>query len=78
MFKVETLIQAVQICDVYADVCAAFVLTRDMNIRLKHQVRRVNYDSQAVTLVKSAFVPRIGQTQPPKLFTSDNFSRPQN
>ena len=77
-FKVETLIQAVQMCNVYGDVCVGFVLTRDMNIRLKHQVKRLNFDSQAVTLVKSAFVPRFGQTQLPKLFTSTNFSRPGN
>lgn len=76
--KVETLIQAVQMCNVYGDVCVGFVLTRDMNIRLKHQVKRLSFDSQAVTLVKSAFVPRFGQTQLPKLFTSTNFSRPEN
>lgn len=60
MYKVDTLLQAVQICNVYADVCVAFVLTKDMNIRLKHQVRQVNYDSQAATFVKNAFAPRIG------------------
>lgn len=60
MYKVDTLVQAVQICNVYADVCVAFVLTKDMNIRLKHQVRQVNYDSQAATFVKNAFAPRIG------------------
>ena len=59
-FKVETLIHAVQICNVYSDICTGFVLTRDMNIRLKYQVRRLNYDSQAVTFVKSAFASRFG------------------
>lgn len=77
-FKVDTLLQAVQICNVYAGVCAAFVLTRDMNVQLKHQVRRLNYDSQAVTFVKSAFVPRIGNTQAPKLFRAANLSRTLN
>ena len=30
-----------------------FVVTSDMNIRLKHQVRRLTYDSQAATFVKN-------------------------
>lgn len=76
MYKVETLVQAVQICNVYANVCAAFVLTRDMNVRLKHQVRRLNYDNQAVTFVKSAFVPRIGNVPSAKLFKTVNITRP--
>ncbi len=75
VYKVETLVQAVQICNVYADVCAAFVLTGDMNVRLKHQVRRLNYDNQAATLVKSAFVPRIGNVPSAKLFKAANKSR---
>ncbi len=75
VYKVETLVQAVQKCNVYADVCAAFVLTRDMNVRLKHQVRRLNYDNQAVTLVKSAFVSRTGNVPSAKLFKAANKSR---
>ena len=78
VYKVDTLIQAVQICNVYADVCAAFVLTRDMNVRLKHQVRRVNYDSQAATFVKNAFAPRIWDVPSPKLSRTANNSRPSN
>lgn len=78
MYKVDTLVQAVQICNVYADVCAAFVLTRDMNVRLKHQVRRVNYDSQAVTFVKDAFAPRIVDVPSTKLSRTANISRPLN
>ena len=74
-FKVKTLVQAVQLCNVYADVCVAFVLTRDMNIRLKHQVRRLNYDNQAGTFVKSAFVPSIGSAPSFKLFKAANISR---
>ncbi len=75
VYKVESLAQAVQKCNVYGDVCAAFVLTRDMNVQLKHQVRRLNYDNQAVTLVKSAFVSRIGNVPSPKLFKAANKSR---
>ena len=79
LYKVDTLVQAVQICNVYGDVCVAFVLTRDMNIRLKHQVRRVNYDSQAVTFVKNAFAPRIGDVpSTSKLSRTANTSRPLN
>ena len=79
MYKVDTLVQAVQICNVYGDVCVAFVLTRDMNIRLKHRVRRVNYDSQAVTFVKNAFVPRFGDLpSSSKLSRTANTSRPLN
>lgn len=78
MYKVDTLVQAVQMCNVYADVCAAFVLSRDMNIRLKHQVRRVNYDSQAVTFVKNAFAPRIRDFPSTKLSRTANTSRPLN
>lgn len=69
-FKVETLIEALQICNAYSDVCTGFVLTRDMNIRLKHQVRRLSYDNQAVTFVKTAFLSRIGHSvaQTPELY----------
>ena len=69
-FKVETLIEALQICNAYADVCTGFVLTRDMNIRLKHQVRQLSYDNQAVTFLKIAFLSRIGHsvTEAPELY----------
>ena len=78
-YKVETLLQAVQLCNAYLDVCVAFVLTKDMTIRLKHQVRRLNYDSQAVTFVKSSFVSRIGSVPSAKSFkTTENILRPLN
>ena len=69
-FKVETLIEALQICNAYSDVCTGFELTRDMNIRLKHQARRLSYDNQAVTFVKTEFLSRIGHSvaQSPELY----------
>ena len=51
-FKIKTLTQAAKICNTYADVCKAFVLTKDMSIRLVHQVKRPTYDSQAALFVK--------------------------
>ena len=60
-FKVESLLEAIQICDAYADVCMGFVLTRDMNMHFKHQVRRLIYGRREVTFIKKAFLSKIGE-----------------
>ena len=56
VFKIKTLTQAAKICNTYADVCKAFVLTKDMSIRLVHQVKRPTYDSQAALFVKREYL----------------------
>ena len=61
VFKVESLLEAVQICNAYADVCMRFVLTRDMDVYLKHQVRRLIFDKREVTFIKNAFLSKIGE-----------------
>ena len=61
-FNVSSLIEAIQICNAYADVCSGFALTRDMIARLKHQIRRLTYNKGEVTFIKNAFVARIGHS----------------
>ena len=60
-FNVKSLLEAVQICNAYADVCMGFVLTRDMNMHLKHQIRRLIYGKREVTFIKNAFLSKIGE-----------------
>lgn len=76
-FKVETIIEAIQICNAYAEICTGFVLTKDMNIRLMHQVRRLSYNDQTVTFIKTAFVSRIGYSvaEAPQLYARKGISK---
>ncbi|XP_031556490.1 uncharacterized protein LOC116293225 [Actinia tenebrosa] len=62
-FHVDNLIQAIQICKVYDDVCKGFVLTEEKGglvIYLKHDVARVHKSNDSALFVRTCFVPKEG------------------
>ena len=54
-FKVDNIIQGVQLCNVYRQVCIGFVLTKGMKVYLKHKAKHLHYSNEAALFIRKSY-----------------------